>query len=158
LTLHALQDAFFMQPAVFVGLLAHLTGLTLQDDIATTARRLQQLRRDILGGSTHHPGGSPVALSDSYAPEAVARALNDAFTYEAFSSEYIANLLEQRACFTSEASALHLTRRVPLMITGERAPLVAWCRRLLGTGLSYPPAERHRPAPRCRAVRGASGW
>src|SRR5215475_7870210 len=56
-----------------------------------------------------------VALSDIYTPEAVARALDDAFTYEAFSSEYIANLLEQRACFTPEASALHLTRRGDLL-------------------------------------------
>src|SRR6266446_8510662 len=44
LTPHALQDAFFMQPTVLVGLIAHLTGLSLQDDIATTARRLQQLK------------------------------------------------------------------------------------------------------------------
>src|SRR5262245_38918551 len=51
LTPHALQDVFFLQPAVVVGLIAHLTGLTLQDDIATTARRLQQLGRDILCGS-----------------------------------------------------------------------------------------------------------
>src|SRR5262252_1127056 len=56
-----------------------------------------------------------VALSDIYTPEAVARALDDAFTYEAFSSEYIANLLEQRARFTPEASALHLTRRGDLL-------------------------------------------
>src|SRR5215468_266353 len=56
-----------------------------------------------------------VALSDIYAPEAVARALDDALTYEAFSSEYIANLLEQRARFTPEASALHLTRREDLL-------------------------------------------
>jgi transposase len=56
-----------------------------------------------------------VALSDIYAPEAVARALEDAFVYEAFSSEYIANLLEQRARFTPEASALHLTRRGDLL-------------------------------------------
>jgi hypothetical protein len=58
---HALQDAFFIQPAVVVGLLAHLTGLTLQDDIAITARRLQQLGRDILSGSPHHTGGIPDA-------------------------------------------------------------------------------------------------
>jgi hypothetical protein len=38
----ALQDSFFMQPAVLVGLIAHLTGLALQEDIAATARRLQQ--------------------------------------------------------------------------------------------------------------------
>jgi hypothetical protein len=54
-------------------------------------------------------------LSDIYSPEAVARAMQDALTYEAFSSEYIANLLEQRARFTPEASALHLTRREDLL-------------------------------------------
>jgi hypothetical protein len=31
-----------MQPTLFVGLIAHLTGLSLQEDIAVTARRLQQ--------------------------------------------------------------------------------------------------------------------
>lgn len=45
----------------------------------------------------------------------MARALEDALTYEAFSSDYIANLLEQRARFTPEASALHLTRRADLL-------------------------------------------
>ena len=44
----ALQDSFFMQPAVLVGLIAQLTGFALQDDIALAARRLQQLGRDIL--------------------------------------------------------------------------------------------------------------
>jgi hypothetical protein len=53
----ALQDDFFMQPTVLVGLIAHLTGLALQDDIAATARRLQQLGRDILYGSTPYSGG-----------------------------------------------------------------------------------------------------
>ena len=57
----ALQDSFFMQPTVLVGLIAHLTGLSLQDDIALTARRLQQLGRDILHGSPHHTGGHPDA-------------------------------------------------------------------------------------------------
>jgi transposase len=56
-----------------------------------------------------------VALSDIYDPQAVARAMEDAFAYEAFSSEYIANLLEQRARFTPEASALHLTHREDLL-------------------------------------------
>ena len=45
----------------------------------------------------------------------MARAMDDALTYEAFSAEYIANLLEQRARFTPEASALHLTRRADLL-------------------------------------------
>ena len=56
-----------------------------------------------------------VALSDIYTPEAVARAMEEAFVYEAFSSEYIANLVEQRARCTPEASALHLTRRGDLL-------------------------------------------
>ena len=56
-----------------------------------------------------------VALSDIYTPESVARAMEDAFTYEAFSSEYIANLVEQRVRFTPEASAFHLTRREDLL-------------------------------------------
>ena len=56
-----------------------------------------------------------VALSDLYAPEVVSRAMEEALVYEAFSSEYIANLLEQRARCTPEASALHLTRRGDLL-------------------------------------------
>ncbi|MBI4959340.1 MAG: IS21 family transposase [Desulfovibrio sp.] len=63
----------------------------------------------------HHHVRKIVALSDIYGSEAVARALDDACTYEAFSAEYIANLLEQRARFTPEASALHLTRREDLL-------------------------------------------
>jgi hypothetical protein len=57
LTAGALQDDLFRQPAVLVGLIAHLTGLALQEDIAMTARRLQQLGRDILSGSLYPPGG-----------------------------------------------------------------------------------------------------
>ena len=56
-----------------------------------------------------------VALSDIYDPVAVARAMDDALVYEAFASDYIANLLEQRARCTPEASALHLTRREDLL-------------------------------------------
>jgi hypothetical protein len=54
----ALQDSFFMQPAVLIGLISHLTGLSLQDDIAATLRRLQELGGDILGHSTHPQGGA----------------------------------------------------------------------------------------------------
>ena len=63
----------------------------------------------------HHHVRKIVALSDIYTAEAVARAMEDALVYEAFSSDYIANLLEQRARFTPEASALHLTRREDLL-------------------------------------------
>ena len=66
LTPRALQDSFFMQPTMFVGLIAHLTGLTLQDDIATTARRLQQLGRDILASSPLHHGGRPDAQTPHF--------------------------------------------------------------------------------------------
>jgi transposase len=70
----------------------------------------------------HHHVRKIVALSDIYSPEAVARALEDALVYEAFSSEYIANLLEQRARFTPEASALHLTRREDLLAVSLEPP------------------------------------
>jgi transposase len=63
----------------------------------------------------HHHVRKIVALSDIYTPEAVARAMEDAFVYEAFSSDSIANLVEQRARCTPEASALHLTRRGDLL-------------------------------------------
>jgi hypothetical protein len=63
----------------------------------------------------HHHVRNIVAWSDIYAPEAVARAMEEALTYEAFSAEYIANLLEPRARCTPEASALHWTRRGDLL-------------------------------------------
>jgi transposase len=63
----------------------------------------------------HHHVHKIVALSDIYTPEAVSRAMEDALVYEAFSSDYIANLVEQRARCTPEASALHLTRRGDLL-------------------------------------------
>ena len=66
-TSHALQDVFFMQPAVVVGLIAHLTGLALQDDIAATARHPQQLGRDILHGATPSAGG----IQDAQTPHLV---------------------------------------------------------------------------------------
>jgi transposase len=56
-----------------------------------------------------------VALSEIYGTEPVARAIEDAFIFEAFSSEYIANLLQQRARFHKEPAALHLTRREDLL-------------------------------------------
>ncbi|MBA7671517.1 hypothetical protein ES703_79675 [subsurface metagenome] len=56
-----------------------------------------------------------VALSEIYSPEAVTRAMEDAFVFQAFSSEYIANLLEQKARTPKEPGALHLTRREDLL-------------------------------------------
>jgi transposase len=72
----------------------------------------------------HHHVRKIVALSEIYHPDSVARALEDAFTYHAFSCEYIANLLEQRARFRPEPGALHLTRREDLLdLTVEQPDL-----------------------------------
>jgi transposase len=86
----------------------------------------------------HHHVRKIVALSDIYTPEAVARALEDAFVYEAFSSDYIANLVEQRAHFTPEASALHLTRRADLLEVRLEQPD-------LSIYQAHPTPEQHEP-------------
>ena len=56
-----------------------------------------------------------VALSEIYGTEATARAMADAFTFEAFSCEYIANVLESRTRLRPEPAALQLTRRQDLL-------------------------------------------
>lgn len=56
-----------------------------------------------------------VALSEIHGTEPVQRAMEDAFAFQAFSSEYIANLLEQRTRITREPSPLQLTRREDLL-------------------------------------------
>jgi len=56
-----------------------------------------------------------VALSDIYGAQAVARAIEDALVFHAFSCEYIANLLEMRSRERPAASPLHLTRRQDLL-------------------------------------------
>ena len=63
-----------------------------------------------------------VALSELYGTEAVARAMEDAFTYQAFSCEYIANLLQQRQHPPKEPGALHLTRQADLLELELPAP------------------------------------
>ena len=45
----------------------------------------------------------------------MARAMDDAFVFEAFSCDYVANLLEQRSRRLPEPAALHLTRREDLL-------------------------------------------
>lgn len=62
-----------------------------------------------------HHARKIVALSEIYGPEPVARAMEDAFTFHAFSCEYIANLLEQRTRLQPVVGALHLTRRLDLL-------------------------------------------
>jgi len=56
-----------------------------------------------------------VALADIYGQDNLARAIEDAFDSEAFSSEYIANILEQRQRLVPQPGPLHLTRRADLL-------------------------------------------
>lgn len=56
-----------------------------------------------------------VALSEIHGVEATARALADALEYQAFSAEYVANLLDQRRRPKAEPAALHLTRAGDLL-------------------------------------------
>ncbi len=56
-----------------------------------------------------------VALSEIYGEEAVERAMEDAFFFQAFSSEYIANILEQSNRKVEEVGVLHLTRASDLL-------------------------------------------
>ena len=56
-----------------------------------------------------------VALADIYGADNLARAIEDAFACEAFSSEYIANILEQRQRLSPQPGPLHLTRRADLL-------------------------------------------
>ena len=56
-----------------------------------------------------------VALADIHGREAVARAIQDAIEAQAFSSQYIENILQQRQCDTPQPGPLHLTRRSDLL-------------------------------------------
>jgi len=63
-----------------------------------------------------------VALADIYGTEKLARALADALHYQAFSSEYITNILEQRERRLPEPGPLHLTRKQDLLELQLPAP------------------------------------
>ena len=73
-------------------------------------RQLQQRRMN-----PHHHIRQIVALSEIYSKEQVTMAIEDAFSFSAFSCEYIANLLEQRSRPVKEPGALHLTRSSDLL-------------------------------------------
>ena len=49
----ALQDILNAPTPVLVGLIAHLFDITLQDDIASTTRRLVQMGHDLMNRSRH---------------------------------------------------------------------------------------------------------
>jgi transposase len=90
--------------------------LSLSDRADEYYRQLEQRRMN----PVHHIR-QIVALSEIYGDRAVDRAMVDAFTFQAFSCEYIANLLEQRTRRLAEPAALQLTRRQDLLdITVEK--------------------------------------
>ena len=84
--------------------------LALSPKAAQYYQKLEQRRMN-----PYHHVQKIVALSEIYDAEAVARALEDALTFQAFSCEYIANLLEQRTRRLPEPGALLLTRREDLL-------------------------------------------
>jgi hypothetical protein len=91
--------------------------LALSPRAAEYYRRLEEKR-----GNPRHHVQKIVALSEIYGVEKVQRALEDAWAYQAFSCEYIANLLEQRARPTVAPGALHLTRQQDLLDLDLPAP------------------------------------
>jgi len=84
--------------------------LSLSERADDYYRQLEQRRMNPL----HHIR-QIVALSEIHGDQDVERAIEDAFTFQAFSCEYIANLIEQRARTLPEPGALHLTRRQDLL-------------------------------------------
>lgn len=84
--------------------------LALSDKADAYSRQLEQRRMNPL----HHIR-QIVGLSEIYGTEPVKRAMEDAFVFQAFSCEYVANLLEQRARKLPEPGALHLTRNQDLL-------------------------------------------
>jgi hypothetical protein len=56
-----------------------------------------------------------MALSEVHGCDKIARAIEDSFEFQAFSSDYIANILQQRERFSPQPGPLHLTRRQDLL-------------------------------------------
>ncbi len=102
--------------------------MTLSDKALQYYQQLEQRRMN----PVHHIR-QIVALSEIYPKEQVAMAIEDSFTFAAFSSDYIANLLEQRSCTVKEPGALHLTRSCDLLdLTIEQSDLSIYNRKLEG--------------------------
>ena len=91
--------------------------LALSPEATEYYQRLEEKR-----GNARHHAQKIVALSEIYGVEKVQRALEDAWAYQAFSCEYIANLLEQRERPVTQPGALHLTRQQDLLDLDLPAP------------------------------------
>jgi hypothetical protein len=89
--------------------------------LSPRAREYYQRLEEKRGNPRHHVQ-KIVALSEIYGAEKVQRALEDAWAYQAFSCEYIANLLEQRERPVTQPGALHLTRQQDLLELELPAP------------------------------------
>jgi transposase len=89
--------------------------------LSPRAREYYQRLEEKRGNPRHHVQ-KIVALSEIYGADKVQRALEDAWAYQAFSCEYIANLLEQRARPATQPGALHLTRQQDLLELDLPAP------------------------------------
>ena len=94
-----------------------MSFLNLSDKSQEYYRQLEQRRMN----PAHHVR-KIVALSEIYGKQQVAQAMEDAFVFHAFSSEYIANLLEQRCRKLPEPGALYLTRRQDLLDLTIQSP------------------------------------
>jgi hypothetical protein len=68
-----------------------------------------------------------MTLSEVHSRDKVARAIEDSFEFQAFSSDYIANILEQRERFSPQPSPLHLTRRQDLLEVELDQPDLSVC-------------------------------
>jgi hypothetical protein len=89
--------------------------------ISPRAREYYQRLEEKRGNARHH-AQKIVALSEIYGVEKVQRALEDAWAYQAFSCEYVANILEQRERPVTQPGALHLTRQQDLLDLDLPAP------------------------------------
>ena len=88
----------------------YMRFLSLSDKAESYYHQLTQRRMN-----PFHHIRQIVALSEIYPKEQVAVAIEDAFSFSAFSCEYIANLLEQRSRPNKEPGVLHLTRSSDLL-------------------------------------------
>lgn len=96
---HRAREQTFLQAFLSLGTQADLYARNLQEKRLNAPHHIQKI----------------VALSQLYGPDKVARALDDALTFEAYGCEYIANILEQRERPAAVPSPLHLTHRQDLL-------------------------------------------
>jgi hypothetical protein len=84
--------------------------LALSPDAAAYYDGLEQRRLN----ARHHVR-KILALAEIYPADSIARAIADGLAFEAFSAEYIANILETRARALPEPGPLQLTRGIDLL-------------------------------------------